>query len=241
MSGLVLVIGGTRGVGLLIVRRLIARGYRVRAMARNPADATREFGSAVEVVCGDLTKRQTLRPAITGVDHIILTAGVPSGRMAPETLVKATDYQGVLDTLGAAEAAGFKGRFVYLNSIGVTRPSIASRLLNLMKRNALVWRRLVEEDIRRSGIDYTIIRVGFLNDAAGGQRAVHVGQGALPLAPWNRIARTDVAEVFVEAMAHPQALRATFEIVWGKGERRDTLRALLAQLEPDSGRHTTGE
>lgn len=33
----VLVIGGTRGTGLLIANRLADRGYRVRALARDPA------------------------------------------------------------------------------------------------------------------------------------------------------------------------------------------------------------
>jgi len=233
MSELVLVIGGSRGVGLLIVRRLIARGYRVRVLARDPSAAKEQVGSEVEVVFGDLTKDQTLRSAIVGVDHVILTGGIPSGRMASAALVRATDYKGALDALTAAKASGFKGRFVYLNSIGVTRPSLAGQLLNLMKRNTLLWRRLVEEEIRKSGIDYTIIRVGFLNNAAGGRRAVRVSQDALPLAVWNRIARADVADVFVEALAHPQASRATFDIVWGRGEPREALCALLSRVKPD--------
>ena len=33
----VLVIGGTRGAGLLIARLLHQRGYQVRVLARNPA------------------------------------------------------------------------------------------------------------------------------------------------------------------------------------------------------------
>jgi uncharacterized protein YbjT (DUF2867 family) len=139
----------------------------------------------------------------------------------------------VADTLAAARQARLAGRFVYLNSIGIETPSLAGALLNLLKRNTLVWRRRVEEDIRASGLDYTIIRVGFLLDRPGGEHAVIVDQDALALAPRHRITRADVAEAFVEAMQHPSTSRVTFEIVWGKGPRRDNWSALFEKLKPD--------
>jgi uncharacterized protein YbjT (DUF2867 family) len=233
-SSTVLVIGGTNGVGLLIVKRLVERGYRSRVLARDPARAAQRLPSAVEVVAGDLTKPETLAPAVAGSDHIIFTAGVPSGRYAPEGLVRATDYQGALDTMTAARSAGMRGRFLYLNSIGVTVPSLSATLLNLLKRNALVWRRRLENDIRASGLDYTIVRVGFLSDDPGGKRAIRVTQEPLPLTPWHRIARADVAEIFVEAMENPRASRATFDIVWGKGPRHGAAAELLEVLRPDA-------
>jgi len=232
----VLVVGGTRGTGLLIARLLHERGHKVRVLARDPAKASAELGSAFEVVAGDLTKADTLLPALRDVDHIIFTAGAPSGRYAPESLVKATDYEGVIDTLATAQSAGFRGRFVYLNTLGVKTPSLAGFLINLLKRNTLIWRRRVEDRIRSSGLDYTIIRVGFLLNRPGDEHAVNVSQGALPLAFRNRIARADVAEAFVAAMRHPSASRATFEIVWGKGSRRESWSSLLGKLKPDQPR-----
>jgi uncharacterized protein YbjT (DUF2867 family) len=232
-TGRILVVGGTRGTGMLVARLLHARGFQVRVLARDPATAAAALGPHVEVVAGDLTAAETLPAAVTDVDHIILTAGVRSGRYAPEHLVKATDFQGVVDTLAAARLGGFSGRFLYLNSIGVATPSLAATLLNLFKRNTLVWRRRVEDDIRASGLDYTIIRVGFLLDRPAGEHKIVVGQDALPLSPRYRIARADVAEAFVEAMEHPRASRATFEIVWGKGAQREQWNSLFDRLEPD--------
>ncbi|KRR04222.1 SDR family oxidoreductase [Bradyrhizobium valentinum] len=229
----ILVIGGTRGVGLLIARLLHERGYTVRVLARDPAGVSNKLGPTFEVVAGDLTKEDTLPPALRDVDHIIFTAGAPSGRYAPESLVRATDYDGVIDTLAAARSAGFHGRFVYLNTIGIETRSLAGFLINLLKRNTLVWRRRVEDKIRSSGLDYTIIRVGFLLDRPGGEHAINVSQGALPLAFRNRIARADVADAFVEAMEHPRASRTTFEIVWGSGPRQQSWSRLFERLRPD--------
>lgn len=232
MNERVLVIGGTRGTGLLIVHRLRHRGFQVRALARDPARAALALGSSVEVVAGDITKPETLPPAVQGATHIIFTAGIRSGRFAREPLVELTEFQGVLHTLAAARDAGFRGRFVYLNSIGVTTPSWAGTLLNRIKRNVLVWRCRVEDEIRASGLDYTIIRVGFLVNDPGERRAVQVSQTALPLLPRHRIARADVADAFAEAMRHPRASRTTFDLVWGNGHREEW-DALFSRLKPD--------
>ena len=233
MSEWVLVVGGTRGTGLLIARLLVERGYQVRVLARDVARAATELGSAVEVIGGDMTQPYTLFPAVEGVDHVIVTAGLRSGRFARESQVKATDYQGVLNVLETGREAGLRGRFMYMNSIGIRTPSWAATVLNLVKGNTLEWRRRVESAIRASEVDYTIIRTGFLLNAAGGKRAVVVGQGALPLLWRYRIARADVAEAFVEALRHPRASRATFEIAWAEGPRREPWAAMYNRLRTD--------
>jgi uncharacterized protein YbjT (DUF2867 family) len=233
VSDRVLVVGGTRGTGLLIARLLLERGYGVRVLARDVQRAVADLDSGVEVIAGDMTQPYTLFPAVEGVDHVIVTAGIRSGRFARQSRVKATDYQGVLNVLETAREAGVGGRFMYMNSIGIKTPSWAATVLNLVKGNTLEWRRRVESAIRASGADYTIIRTGFLRNAAGGQRAVLVGQGALPLLWRYRIARADVAEAFVEALRHPRASRATFEISWAEGPRREAWATMYNRLRAD--------
>jgi uncharacterized protein YbjT (DUF2867 family) len=213
----VLVIGGTRGTGLLIARLLHQRGVPVRVLARDRTRALTLFDGGVDVVGGDLTKPDTLPAAISGTRHIVFTAGCRSGHPVREPTIKATEYQGVINTLEGARQCGFEGRFLYMTSSGVTTASLAAACLNLWKGNTLVWRRRAEDEIRASGLDYTIIRTGVLLNRAGGQHAIAVTQHPQPLSPRYRIARADVAEVFVAAIAHPKTMRATFEIFWGSG------------------------
>jgi uncharacterized protein YbjT (DUF2867 family) len=229
----VLVVGGTRGTGLLIAQLLVRRGYRVRALSRNPTRAAAALGSAVEIVPGDVTKPETLSSAVEGLTHLIFTAGVAVGP-AREKLIVATEYQGVVNTLAVARQAGFNGRFLYMTSIGVTKPSLTAAFLNLVKGNTLRWRRRAEEDIRTSGVDYTIIRAGLLLNRPGGRRAIELSQQALPLAPKYRIARADVAETFVEALKYRNSAKTTFDVVWGKGARREQWDVLFSRLKPDS-------
>ena len=230
MTAPVLVVGGTRGLGLEIVRRLVGQGCAVRVLARDPAAA--RLGPGVEFAPGDLTRPDTLAAPARGARHIVLTAGVPSGRYAPASLVRATDFDGVLALLAAARAQGFAGRFVYLNSQGVTRPSLAAGLINLLKRNTLTWRARLEPEIRGSGFDYAIVRVPFLTDAPAGSAQVRVSQGALPLSPLRAIGRADAADAFVAAMTHPRASRVTFEITAARGPV-PPLAEQLAALAPD--------
>ena len=228
----VLVIGATQGTGYQIASRLLQEGYRVRGLARNEAKAKRTLSSRVEVVVGDITKADTLPDAVKDVDHVIFTAGVTQ-RPAGERLITATEYEGVKNAITAARNTGFKGRFLYMTSIGVTKYSLAATLLNLIKRNTLKWRRFAEDEIRRSGLDYTIVRAGFLTNGPGGRRAIEVSQRVYPLALKYRISRADVAETFVQALKHPQTRRTTFEVVWGRARERKDCNVLFGELIPD--------
>src|SRR5262245_7317270 len=231
----VLVIGGTRGTGLLIARLLHHQSTPIRVLARDRSRAVPLFNRTVNVISGDVTKEDTLPAALDGVRHITFTAGCRSGFPVREPLVKTTEYQGVINTLEAARRGGFAGRFLYMTSSGVMIPSFSAVCLNLWKGNTLIWRRRVEDEIRESGLDYTIIRTGVLLNRASGQRVIEVTQRPLPLSPRYRIARADVAEVFLAALEHPRATRATFEVVWGPLGKPEVFAGLLDRLEPDAG------
>lgn len=225
------VIGGTHGTGLLIGNLLLKHGYRVRVVGRRPATTDVQLGAGAEATVADVTVPDTLAVAVKDVDHIIFTAGVTK-RPAGESLVKATEFDGVRHTLAAAQQAGFTGRFLYMTSLGVARPSLTGNLLNLVKRNTLRWRARAEDEIRTSGFAYTIIRAGLLTNARGGQRAIEVSQNNYPLAPRYRIARADVAEVFVQAIAQQATLNKTFEIAWSRETGREPWDVLFAKLKP---------
>jgi len=235
-SDQVLVIGATRGTGLLIARLLTQRSVAVRALARDPAHATQALGPAVEVVAGDITRAESLPPAVENVSHIVFTAGRRSNRPAREEDVRDTEYQGVVNTLRAARAVGFRGRFLYMTAIGASTRSLAAAFLNLFKGNTLKWRERAEGEIRSGDVDYTIIRCGVLMDAAAGEHVIELSQARLPLSLRYRIARGDVADAFVAALDHPRASRATFEIVWGHRGVPEPWPRMLDRLQPDAAR-----
>jgi uncharacterized protein YbjT (DUF2867 family) len=229
----VLIIGGTRGTGYQIVGLLLREGYPIRVLARDAAAARPRFSAGVEVVEGDITKPETLTAALEGMEHLIFTAGV-TGRFAGERAVIATIRDGLTNTLAAAQAAGLPGRFLYMSTVGVTQPSPAGAFLDLTKRNTLKWRRLAEEEIRRSGRDYTIIRAGILTKDAAGRRGIEIGQQPYPLSWERRISRADVAEVFVQTLEYPETRRATFNVVGARHSDRTAWDTVFGSLCPDT-------
>ena len=229
----ILVIGGTRGTGLLIAKLLQERSRAIRVLARDPDRARQVLPSNVEIVDGDLTKPETLPRAVIGARHIIFTAGCRSGYPASERSIRTTEYEGTLRTLDAADRAGFSGRFLYMTSSGVASHSWMSVCLNLYKGNTLQWRGRAEEAIRKLDVEYTIIRTGMLMSRINSGQAIHVTQTPLPLSIRYRIGRPDVAKVFVASLEEPSASRATFEIVWAPNNERGSWQAMLKNLQPD--------
>jgi len=234
----VLLIGATRSTGLLAARVLQQRKVPVRILARNPAAAREIIGTDAEIVFGDVTKKETLVSAFHGVSQVVFTAGVRSGRFAREAVVKATEYDGVLNAIAAARVQGFRGRFVYMTSIGVRRRSIFASALNVWKGNTLLWRRRAEDAIRSSSLDYAIVRVAFLLNRPAHQRAIRVSQDESPLTFRECIARGDVAEALVETLFHPNTARTTFEIKRDKGPSRSDLSVLFNGLKSDEPEKT---
>jgi uncharacterized protein YbjT (DUF2867 family) len=231
-GGPVLVIGATQGTGRHVVDRLLRDGWRVRVLARDPARAAAVFGDAVEITRGDLTALETLLPAMDGVSHVVLTAGVTK-RPAPERLVKATEFDGTLNVLGSARSAGLRGRLLYMSAIGTTRWSPLAFLLNLIKGNTLKWRRRAEEELRASGLEYTIVHAGVLNDRPAGERPIVVTQRRLPLSPRYRISREDAAEVLVRALGDPRTRNATLDVVWGPAGGATDWDSVFVGVTPD--------
>lgn len=228
----VLVIGATRGTGKEVVSRLLRDGYIVRALARDPSTAAALLGSNVEIVRGDVTKPETLAPALLDAAHVIFTAGVTK-RPAAEHSIIAVEYEGVKNTLAAAKETGFAGRFLYMTAMGVTRRSVESIVLNLIKGNTLKWRRHAEDEIRRSGLDYTIVRCGVLTNRDS-NRAVDLSQRAHRMSLARRISRNAAAEVFVQALRHSASSRTTFDAAWTTHASPEPWDALFARLRPDS-------
>ncbi len=181
---------------------------------------------------GDVRRPETLPAAVDEMDEIVLTAAV-TRRIAGQRAVRATVYEGTLNTLAAARATGFTGRFLYMSALGTRRGSWLGFLLSRIKGNTLHWRRLAEEAIRESGLDYTIIHAGILTNAPAGRRAIEISQNDHPLLPRHRISRGDVAEVFVQALRHPRTRNTTFDAVWTQGPPLRDWEALFGGLVAD--------
>lgn len=71
----VLVVGATSRVGRLVVRKLMLRGYNVKALVRNAdKDVVDTLPTSVEIVTGDVGEPESLKDAVEGCNKIIYCA-----------------------------------------------------------------------------------------------------------------------------------------------------------------------
>jgi uncharacterized protein YbjT (DUF2867 family) len=120
---LVLVTGATGYVGGRLLRLLVERGLRVRALARNPHAIRERVDAGVEVVAGDLLDPASLDAALSGVDaayYLVHSMG-ESGSFEETDRAAARNF-------GAAAKAHRLGRIVYLGGLGSDAEELSPHL-----------------------------------------------------------------------------------------------------------------
>jgi uncharacterized protein YbjT (DUF2867 family) len=204
---LLLIVGATGGTGQEVVSQALARGYAVRVLVRDEDKARTLFGDQVAYAVGDVRQPRTLPAAMRRVDYIVSALGSNVER-DPENKPELVDYGGVRSLAIAAREARVK-HFVLTSSMGVTNPE---HQLNRILDDILNWKFKGEEALRASGVRYTIVRPGALNNDPGGKKGIRVLQGD-PQDVTGEIPRADVAAVLLNAVGRPEAFGKTFEIV----------------------------
>jgi nucleoside-diphosphate-sugar epimerase len=119
-----LVTGATGFVGSHLVEALIARGYRVNCLVRNPRKATDLYGTGAPVhfVAGDLADQPALERAAEGVDLAFHAAGLTGARRESDLL--AVNRDGTARLLAVTgRVAPRLARFVYISSMSAAGPS----------------------------------------------------------------------------------------------------------------------
>ncbi len=218
-----LVAGATGGVGQQIVSRLLRQGRHVRALVRDHDKGRALLGENLELIEGDARRIDTVNEAMNGVTVVMCATGsrTPEGPNSPEKV----DYEGVRHLVQAAHSAGVE-RFILISSIAVTRGD--THPLNQFGK-VLDWKRKGEEFLRASGLPYTIIRPGGLNDEPGSVSGLRFAQGDEIS---GRVSRSDVAEVALRALDHPSSHNATFEVIAAEGAPPHTDHDWAALFEP---------
>ncbi|KAK9672007.1 hypothetical protein RND81_12G069700 [Saponaria officinalis] len=242
----VLVTGAAGRTGQIVYKKLKDRSDQFigKGLVRT-SESKHTIGGADDVFVGDIRDPDSIVPAIQGIDAlIILTSAVPKmkpgsdpARERPEFIFEDGCYPEQVDWIGqknqidAAKAAGVK-HIVLVGSMGGTN---ANHPLNsLANGNILIWKRKAEQYLADSGIPYTIIRAGGLQDKPGGVRELLVGKDdELLMTETRTVSRADVAEVCIQALQFEEAKFKAFDLASkpeGAGEPTTDFGALFSKV-----------
>lgn len=184
----VIVFGATGKTGRHVCRELVERGHGVTAFARSPERL--EGVAGVEVVQGDVMDASAVEEAVAGHDGVIVVLG-SAGLRDQRTLTEGT--RNVVDGMSAQ---GVK-RVVVLSAAGVGEswgqiPMMSRIMFRTLLRNIYADHTAQEAVVRESGLDWTIVRAGVLNDEPGGAELRIGNEGRI-----GSVSRRDVAYVLV--------------------------------------------
>src|SRR5476651_1090920 len=120
MSSQILITGATGFIGRRLTRDLVARGCRVRILARSRHKARDLFGDHVEVSVGDVGDPASLEKACRGIGTIYHIAGIYRFGLRHRRELWDTNVEGTENLLRSASAAGVD-KMVHLSSGGVLK------------------------------------------------------------------------------------------------------------------------
>jgi dihydroflavonol-4-reductase len=111
-----LVTGATGHIGNVLVRQLVEKGEKVRALILRGEDLLPLKGLDVETVIGDVLDCESLRTAFEGVQKVFHLAGIISIMPGKNELVRRVNVEGTCNVLRTAIQTGVR-RLIYTSSI----------------------------------------------------------------------------------------------------------------------------
>ncbi len=205
-----LVIGATGMLGTEICSLLKTKNKAVRALVRSTSDKEKTnhlTNLGAELIQGDLKDINSLKNACKGVEAILSTASAIHSYNPAENSIEMVDKEGQLNLIDAAKESGVK-KFVYVSfskNLTIDFPLQKSK-------------RIVENHLIKSGLDFTILRPTFFMEVWLGPgvgfdyqnlSAKIYGNGDKPIS-W--ISYKDVAKFAVASIDKNFAKNAIFEL-----------------------------
>lgn len=206
----ILVVGATGTTGNKVIDELYnSKNYEPIAMVRNASQRSQFEQKGIKTVLADLAEDVT--NTTEGVDKVIFAAG------SKGKALDVVDRKGAMKMIDAAKRHRVK-KFVMLSSIGADAPQQSNELQDYLQA-----KRDADEYLGNSGLDFSIVRPGSLNNEMPTGK-IRISQhldnkeGAIP--------RGDVAKVLVHSLHPDIANREVFEILNGEQHIEEALQTV---------------
>lgn len=199
----VLVVGGG-GLGMEVMRILAKAGSWVTIFQRAEKFRQEVESLGAMLAIGDVMDSSTIEKALRSntFDAVICTVG--GGTKNTEV-----DKDGAINVIKAAKKAGVK-RFILVSSIGVgdSIKAINEQTLKVLKL-VLEAKFVAEEELKSSGLTYTIVRPGGLLTGPASGKGILTEDPSIS----GLISRADVASLIMQILYKKEAESKTFSAI----------------------------
>lgn len=196
------VLGATGGTGLEMVSQAIEHGHRVTAFVRTP-ERLKRFGDRMAIIKGDLLDSNELGRVIQGHDAVLSGFGprFPLSKADHHLLQRfAVALTSAMQHAGVRRVVVQSTAFLFKHSILPPAYLVGRLFFPATVADASD----LEDVLRRSGLDWTIVRPPRLTDKPR-NGAYRVGAGHLPTFGFT-ISRANVADFMIKAIENGSSI-----------------------------------
>ena len=210
---IVAVAGATGFVGRAVVRELLDRGWSVRALVREPRKAAASLprNDLLTLVIGDSTKSSAL---VAGASACVNAVGLLRETSGGQTF-KRVHVENTRDLVEACRSAGVT-RFVQVSALGVSAAG---------KTPYQQTKYQAEQLVRRSGLEWTILRPALIHGRDSGFVTLAKGWVTGAKQPWfflpyfsRGVLTSDLPLAAIRREAATVAPVAVEDVAWAVGE-----------------------
>jgi len=204
MARTIAISGASGKTGYRIAEEVLASGDQPRLLLR-PGSLVPPSLAACPQLRLDLNDATALDAALRGADALVIATGArPSVDLSGPLRV---DAWGVQRQVASCQRVGVR-RVVLVSSLCAGRWAHPLNLFGLI----LVWKRLGEQALERSGLDWTVIRPGGLSEREEGLEAEGIRWSGPDTQESDSIPRRLVARCCLEALHTPASIGRILEV-----------------------------
>jgi putative NADH-flavin reductase len=206
------IFGASGQTGRHLTQQALDAGHQVTAVVRDPTRLPVRH-QRLQVVIADVLDPAAIQPAVAGADAVISALGPHRPRNRSSIISAGT--ASILDAMGATGTS----RLVVISAAPVAADDHGTTLGYRLLAGPLLRRLLgglyadmviMEDTIKRSGTDWTILRPPWLS---GGPRTGTYRQAKdSNLRGGSRISRADLADAILASLDDPDTVKATIAI-----------------------------
>jgi uncharacterized protein YbjT (DUF2867 family) len=210
---MILYVGATGLLGGTVVKELLKRGKKVRCLVRQTSDTSQLEKTGAEIIRGSLKDMPSIRAALQGVDAVVSSFATNIIKDRRAAALWENDYEGNLSLIKFSREAGVK-KFIFVSYWGLAK-------FGNFEHGKI--KKVVEDLLAVSGMDYTVFRVTTLATDMSlllGNRLLKKGSAPLFMKPHEKIRPIlleDLAWCMADALDNPKATQRVIEAA-GKEE-----------------------
>jgi len=210
----IVIAAGYGQIAMLLHPILTKHGHNVKGLIRKPEQSNDLMKAGAVPVVSDIEKEDDISEAVGNADAVVFAAGAGPGSGADRKWT--VDRDGAIKLIEAAKKNGIK-RYVMISAMGLDTPRGDEVFQVYQKAKAEA-----DEALRRSGLDYTVIKPGRLTNESGTGKvdiARKLDRGEVP--------REDVARVIKAVIEDPRTIGKEFDLLSGENSIESELLRLV--------------